>query len=250
MTSFIAPGGSGRSTSFIPAVPAAWSVTTIAFMIIFSSVICLFGGNVASMGACRSRTNADDHLPLASLGPVEGGNGIVEGRDVADVRPQSSVPHPPDDLTQLGTIGLDNEVDRQAVGGPRLGRTDDGDQCSSSSNQACGPLLDVAADDIEHQIDATDVFQRVVVEVNELLRAEVEHFLTVGRASGADDVSAKLTCELRHHRPDCACRAVREDALPRLKVAELEQSLPRGEARNWQARAHREVDVARQRREV
>ena len=26
-------------------------------------------------------------------------------------------PHPLDDLTQLGTIGLDNEVDRQAVGG-------------------------------------------------------------------------------------------------------------------------------------
>ena len=30
----------------------------------------------------------------------------------------------------------------------------------------------------------------------------------------------------------------------------LEQSLPRGQARDWQARAHREVDVARQRREV
>jgi hypothetical protein len=42
MTSFIAACGSGRFTSFIPAVPAAWSVTTIAFMIIFSSVICLF----------------------------------------------------------------------------------------------------------------------------------------------------------------------------------------------------------------
>ena len=25
---------------------------------------------------------------------------------------------------RLGTIGLDNEVDRQAVGGPRLGRAD------------------------------------------------------------------------------------------------------------------------------
>ncbi|GFE86453.1 hypothetical protein GCM10011488_14070 [Steroidobacter agaridevorans] len=31
-TSFIAGSGSGRSTNFIPAVPAAWSVTTIAFM--------------------------------------------------------------------------------------------------------------------------------------------------------------------------------------------------------------------------
>src|SRR5436190_1488360 len=32
MTSFIATGGSGRSTSVIPAVPAASSVTTIAFI--------------------------------------------------------------------------------------------------------------------------------------------------------------------------------------------------------------------------
>src|SRR6516225_4565786 len=49
MTSFIAAGGSGRSTSFIPAVPAAWSVTTIAFMGIVSSAICLFAGNVAAL---------------------------------------------------------------------------------------------------------------------------------------------------------------------------------------------------------
>src|SRR5437764_7578394 len=143
-----------------------------------------------SMGACRSRTNADDRLPVASLVRVEGGDGIVEGRDLADVRPQSSVPHPLDDLTQLGTIGLDNEVDRQAVGGPRFSWPDDGNQCSSGSNQACGPLLDVAADDIEHQIDSADVFQRVVVEVDELLRAEVERLLTVASASGADDVAA------------------------------------------------------------
>jgi hypothetical protein len=32
MTSFIAAGGAGRSTSVIPAVPAASSVTTIAFI--------------------------------------------------------------------------------------------------------------------------------------------------------------------------------------------------------------------------
>jgi hypothetical protein len=34
---------------------------------------------------------------------------------------------------------------------------------------------DVAADRIEHQIDSADVLQRVVVEVDELLRAKVEH---------------------------------------------------------------------------
>ena len=97
---------------------------------------------------------------------------------------------------------------------------------------------------------SADVFEDVVLEVDELLRAEVERLLTVGGASGADDVGAELTCELRDHRPDCAGRAVREDALPRPKAAVLEQSLPRGEARDRQARAHREVDVARQRREV
>src|SRR5262245_26400623 len=148
------------------------------------------------MGACRSRTNADDRLPLASLGPVEGGDGVVEGRDVADVRPQSSVPHPPDDLTQLDAIGHENKVDRQAVGGPRLGRPGDRHQRSSGSNQARGPLPDVAADDIENQIDSADDFDDVVLKVAELLRAEVERLLTVGSASGTTDVGAELNCEL------------------------------------------------------
>src|SRR5205085_1139455 len=183
----------------------------------------------ASMGACRSRTNADDRLPLASLGPVEGGDGVVEGRDLADVRPQPSIAHPLDDLTQLGAIGQDNKVERQAVGGPRLGRPGDGHQCSSGSNQACGPLLDVAADDVENQIDSADVCKDVVLEVDELVCAEVERLLTVGSASGTDDIGAELTCELRHHRTDCAGCAVHEEALPRLNVAVLDQSLPRGQ---------------------
>src|SRR2546423_7809395 len=197
-----------------------------------------------------SRTNADDRLPLDPLGRVEGGDGIIEGCDVADVCPQSSVPHPVDDLTQLGAIGLDDEVDRQAVRGPRLGRPDDSHQCSSGANQAYGPTLDVASDDIEDQIDAADVFHGVVVEVEALLRAEVDRLLTVVSAPRTDDIRASLAGELRHHRPDCAGRAVREDALPRLKAAVLEQPLPRGQARDWQARAHPEVDVARQRREA
>src|SRR3954470_8486714 len=127
MTSFIAADGSGRSTSVIPAVPAASSVATIAFMGIISSPISLFGGSPA---------NADDRLPADPLGRVEGGNGIVEGRDVADVGPQTSVPHPLDDLAQLGTIGQDDEVDRQAVRGARLWRRGDGHQCSSGPGQA------------------------------------------------------------------------------------------------------------------
>src|SRR3954453_2173884 len=76
----------------------------------------------------RLRTNADDRLPLDPRSRVEGGDGNVEGRDIADVRPQSSVPDTLEDLAQLGTIGLDDEVDRQTVGGPCLGRPDDGHQ--------------------------------------------------------------------------------------------------------------------------
>src|SRR5512147_1615580 len=44
------------------------------------------------------------------------------GRDVADVRPQPSVTHPPDDHNQLGAIAQDNKVDHQAFRGLRLGR--------------------------------------------------------------------------------------------------------------------------------
>src|SRR3954471_23555344 len=150
-----------------------------------------------------SRTNADDGLSLDPLGWVEGGDGVVEGRDVADDGPQSSVPHALGDLTQLGAIGHDDEVDRSAVGGSRLGRPGDGHQRSSGSNQTRGPIPDVSAEDIEHQIDSADVFQRVVLEVDELLRAEVERRLTAASASGTDDVGAGLTCELRHHRTDC-----------------------------------------------
>lgn len=46
-----------------------------------------------------SQTNSDDRLPADPLGRIESADGIVEGRDVADVCTQSSVPHPLDDLT-------------------------------------------------------------------------------------------------------------------------------------------------------
>src|SRR5215510_2168844 len=115
--------------------------------------------------------NADDRLSLDPLGAVEGGNRIVEGSHVAEVCPQPTNPDPLDELTQLGAIGYDDEIDSQAVRGPRLGRAGDGHQRSSGSNQACGPLRDVAAEDIENQIDSADIFQGVVIEVDELLRA-------------------------------------------------------------------------------
>ena len=102
--------------------------------------------------------NANDRLSLDPLGPVEGGNRIVEGSHVADVCPQPTNPDPLDELTQLGAIWNDDEVDRQAASGPRLGRAGDGHQRSSGANHARRPLRDVAAEDIENQIDPADIF--------------------------------------------------------------------------------------------
>ena len=132
--------------------------------------------------AC-SRPSADDRLARASRCRVEGGDRIVERRDGADVRPQSSVPHPLDDLTQLRTIRFDNEVDRKTVNGPRLARTDDGHERSSGPDQSRGPLLNLAADDVEHEIDATNVFQRAAVEVEET-PARRSRALSDGRRRG------------------------------------------------------------------
>src|SRR5213082_2283479 len=162
--------------------------------------------------------NADDRLSLDPLGPVEGGNRIVEGSHVADVCPQPTNPDPLDELTQLGAIGYDDEVDSQAGRGTRLGRAGNGHQRSSGANHARRPLRDVAAEDIENQIDPADIFQGVVIEVDELLCAEVERGLTAGSAPGADDVRAGLTCELGRHRTDYAGSTVHMDTLPRTKA--------------------------------
>src|SRR5262249_26431746 len=194
--------------------------------------------------------NADDRLSLDPLGRVEGGDGIVEGSYVADVCPQPTIPDPLDGLTQLGAIGYDDEVDSEAASGPRIGRAGDGHQRSSGANKARRPLSDVAAEDIENQIYPADIFQGVVLEVDELLRAEGERRLTAGSAPGADDVGAGLTCELGCHRTDYAGRTVHQDALPRTNAAVLEQALPRGQARHHEGRAHRKVNVARERCEV
>src|SRR5881394_2800129 len=118
------------------------------------------------------------------------------------------MPEPLDDLTQLDAIGYDDEVDSQAARGPRLGRAGDGDQRSSGANHARRPLRDIAAEDIENQINLAHVFQGVVFEIENLLCAEVESRTTGGSAPGADDVRAGLTCELACHRTDYASRTV------------------------------------------
>src|SRR5262249_54081844 len=151
-----------------------------------------------------SRMNADNRFPLDPLGRVEGGNRIVEGSHFADICPQPAISEPLDELTQLGSIGHDDEVDSPAARWARLGRPGNGHQRSSGSNQSRRPLRDVAAEDIENQIDLADSFQVVVIEIDELLCPEVESRLPTGSAPTADDVRAGLTCELGRHRTDYA----------------------------------------------
>src|SRR4051812_10318212 len=155
------------------------------------------GGDLRT--ASPSRMSADDRLSLDPLSRVEGGNRIVKCSHLADICPQPTNPDPPDKLTQLGVIGYDDEVDSQAARPPRLRRAGDGHQRSAGANQTRRPLPDVAADDIENQIDFADVFQGVVIEIDELLCAEVESRLTGAGAPGANDVRAGLACELARH---------------------------------------------------
>src|SRR5215813_5920640 len=82
MTSFIAARGSGRSTSFIPAVPAAWSITTIAFTTVFSSVICLL------VDRCRDAADS-----LSDFRNAVERLRIVDQNRVAIVRASPSRPH-------------------------------------------------------------------------------------------------------------------------------------------------------------
>src|SRR6516165_10935834 len=143
--------------------------------------------------------NANDCFSLDPLGPVEGAYSVVKGSHVADVCAQTTIPEPLDDLTQLGAIGYDDEVDSPAASGPCLGRARDGHQRSTGANYARGPLRDVAADNIENQIDFADIFQCVVIEIDELLCTEIESRLTGISAPCADDVRAGQTGELACH---------------------------------------------------
>src|SRR5258707_11977126 len=110
-----------------------------------------------------SRTNADDRLSPDPFGPVEGGDGIVEGSHFANVCPQPTIPDPLDDLTQLGAIGYHDEVDRQAVGGPRLGPPRHAPPRSSGANHAPRLAPDVTSQDVSNQIRPAAILQGRVI---------------------------------------------------------------------------------------
>jgi hypothetical protein len=108
-------------------------------------------------------------FPLTGSVRLKSGDSIVEGNHLADVCPQPAVPDPLDEFTQLSVVWYDDEVDSQATRGPRFSRAGNGHQRSSCANQSRRPFRDVATEDIENEIDFTDVFRGVVIEVDELL---------------------------------------------------------------------------------
>src|SRR6185437_12426434 len=143
-----------------------------------------------SPGRLAGQPNSDNRLSCAAFLRTECGHRIVEGRNGADVRPDATVAHALDDLAQLGAIRLYDEINRQAVDGPRLDRTDDRHQGPSGTNQKCRSFPDLRANQVEDQIDLPNIFENVVLKVYELVCAEVERLLAIRRAPGADHIGA------------------------------------------------------------
>jgi hypothetical protein len=66
--------------------------------------------------------HANDRFSPDPRGPVEGGNGLVEGSHFANVSSQSTIPETLNEISQLCAIWYDDEVDRHAVSGSSIGR--------------------------------------------------------------------------------------------------------------------------------
>jgi hypothetical protein len=93
-------------------------------------------------------------FPLIRVVELKTATALSRGSHVAYVCPQPTIPDPLDDLTQLGTIRFDDEINGPAVRRSRLvGRARDGHQRAAGANHTRRPLRDVAADHIENQIE-------------------------------------------------------------------------------------------------
>jgi hypothetical protein len=84
---------------------------------------------------------------------------------------------------QLGAVGHGDEVHRASICEVGLDRAYDGDQGSLALTRAAERFWTSPPIDVEDQIDLADVLQRVAVEVDTILRAEVERLLSIGGAS-------------------------------------------------------------------
>ena len=109
----------------------------------------------------------------------------------------------------------------------------------------------VAADDVVDEVDLADGgLPAVLLDVDELVGAQVEHALARVGATGSDDVRAGPAGERHRHRPDPAAGAVNDHRLAGLEMAVVEQRLPRRERGLRDRGGFDEVDRRRLRRQA
>ena len=160
------------------------------------------------------RSNADDRLALDPLGRIERGHGVVEGRDLAmSVRTRPSRTRWPISLSSARS-----DTTTKSTADPSAGRACAGQAIVTS----VPPARTRPADRVPmsppktsktRSTPPTSSSASLSRSTNPARRSRAPS--TAGSASGADDVRARLMCELGCHRSDYAGRAVHEDALPR-----------------------------------
>ena len=159
-------------------------------------------------------------------------------------------PHPPDDLTQLRAIRHENK----SIARPSAGRALSVGPAMVTSVPPGPVRLRIASRCRRRRHRTPDRRRRRRPACRGLGRQTPERRsrrALHGRPPAArHDPSAGLAGELCHHRPHCAAAPCARKRPPRLEGGRARNSPATRQARHRQLAAHREVDVARQRRKV
>jgi hypothetical protein len=139
---------------------------------------------------------------------------------------------------QLSCVGLDN---KESLLGPRLlcpfAVSCDGDHAAGWLQKILRALQGLAADRIKDHINITSaVFETFLTVVDHLVSSELGEELKVPCRGGGNYVRAGSSSELNREKTDRARSAVHEDALTPAQFRSIEQSLPRSEGANRDAR--------------
>ena len=84
----------------------------------------------------------------------------------------------------------------------------------------------MTAEHVEYHVDFANVLQPIMVQVQEEMRTQIEHGLTLGSAAGTDHQSPRLAGQLHSDRSDASGGAMDDDRLPRRESSVDEKSLP------------------------
>ena len=87
----------------------------------------------------------------------------------SDNRPQPPVLQPVLHGDEAGAIGFNYEEDRTRLARPHPQRFGDGDQSTAWTNKGCRAIQNLTAEHVKHHIDLTDVFEPVLLQIQEVL---------------------------------------------------------------------------------